>query len=212
MPRLANFDREALKGLLDKQYGVVSRGQALDCAMTNRVMQNRLRSGGRWQALLPGIYLTVTGVPTSTQRQMAALLYAGPDGVITGPAALLGYGVRVEHTDVVDVLVPTTTQRRDHEYVRLHRTARLPEQILDRDGIRYAPAARAVADAVRLMGDLDEIRPVVADALAREICPLDQLMDEVRQGPIRGSALLRQAVTEVAGAAEAGEARQGQPG
>lgn len=196
MPRLANFDRVALQGLLDKQFGVLSRGQGLDCAMSNRVMQHRLRPGGPWQTLLPGIYLTVTGTPTPAQREMGALLYAGPGSVITGPAALFSHGVPAEPTDMVDVLVPTTTQRKNQAYIRLHRTARIPEQTGDRDGIRYAPAARAVADTVRMMGDITQIRGLVADALKRDACTLDELAGEVNEGPIRGSALLRHAVMQ----------------
>ena len=209
MPREANYDRAALQSLLDKQYAVVARGQALSCELSNRVLQHRLRPGGPWRSLLPGVYLTVTGTPTPAQREMAALLYAGPASVITGPAALVSHGVQVPPTDLVDVLVPTTTQRKDQRYVRLHRTARLPRQglpsqvlpsqVLVRNEIRYAPAARAVADTARIMDGLDEIRAVVADALQRGACTLGQLTDEVSEGPIRGSALLRQAVADVAG-------------
>ena len=43
--------------------------------MNDRAMQYRLRPGGPWQALLPGIYLTVTGTTSSEQKEMAALLY-----------------------------------------------------------------------------------------------------------------------------------------
>jgi hypothetical protein len=214
MPREANYDRASLQSLLDKQYAVVARGQALSCELSNRVLQHRLRPGGPWRLLLPGVYLTVTGTPTPAQREMAALLYAGPASVITGPAALVSHGVQVPPTDLVDVLVPTTTQRKDQRYVRLHRTARLPRQalprqalpsqalpsqVLVRNEIRYAPAARAVADTARIMDGLDEIRAVVADALQRGACTLGQLTDEVSEGPIRGSALLRQAVADVAG-------------
>jgi hypothetical protein len=204
MPREANYDRAALQSLLDKQYAVVARGQALSCELSDRVLQHRLRPAGPWRSLLPGVYLTVAGIPTPAQREMAALLYAGPTSVITGPAALVSHGVQVPPTDLVDVLVPTTTQRKDQRYVRLHRTTRLPgqalpSQVLVRNEIRYAPAARAVADTARIMDGLDEIRAVVADALQRGACTLGQLTDEVGEGPIRGSALLRQAVAAVAG-------------
>jgi hypothetical protein len=198
MPRPANYDREALQGFLDRQYGVVARAQALGCELSNRVLQHRLRPGGPWQSLLPGVYLAAAGMPKPAQREMAALLYAGPASMITGPAALLRHGVPVAHTGVVDVLVPATTQRKDQQYVRLHRTARLPGQPHVRDEIRYAPAARAVADTARMMMGLNETRALVTDALQRGACTLEQLTDEVREGPIRGSAILRQALADVA--------------
>ena len=45
--------------------------------MTDNVMQYRVRTGGPWQALLPGVYLGVSGAPSLAQKEMAALLYAG---------------------------------------------------------------------------------------------------------------------------------------
>ena len=198
MPRLAKIDQETLTGLLSKQFDVLTRAQALGCGITNRMLQNRLRAGGPWQVLLPAVYLTVTGTPTPAQRQMAALLYAGPTSVITGPAALLSHHVRGARADVVDVLVPVTTQRKDHEFVRLHRTARVPEQAYVLGEIRYAPLGRAVADAARAMDDIGDVRAVVADVVQRGIVPLERLAEEVKEGPVRGSALLRQAVAEVA--------------
>ena len=64
------------------------------CGMTESTLQHRLRVGGPWQRLLPGVFLTVTGVPTSDQRDVAALLYAGPGSLLTGTAALRLWGVR----------------------------------------------------------------------------------------------------------------------
>jgi hypothetical protein len=88
MGRKALFDRDALAGLLAKQSGVITRGGARDCAMSNDALQHRIREGGAWQVMLPGVYLTNTGAPTMPQRLVAALVYAGPGSAMTGPAAL----------------------------------------------------------------------------------------------------------------------------
>ncbi len=74
MPRTAQFDRRALAGLAAKQHGVIARGQALECGMTARVVDYRIRGGGPWQTLLPGVYLTHAGRPADEQREMAVLL------------------------------------------------------------------------------------------------------------------------------------------
>jgi hypothetical protein len=198
MPQLANVDRTALTGLVSKQHGVLVRDQVLACGVSDRMISYRLRNGGPWQLLLPGVYLAATGVPTPAQREMAALLYAGPASMITGPAALFCHGVRVAYTEIVDVLVPTPTQRCDQSFVRLHRTGRMPELMQARGEIRYAPVARAVADTARAMGGIGDVRAVVADAVQRGRCPLEMLVAEARGGPTRGSALLRQALAEVA--------------
>ena len=86
---------------LRRQHGVISRRQALAAGLTNDMVQHRIRAGGPWQRLLPGVYLTMTGAPTSDQRDTAALLYAGPGagggtGLVPcagrGPEAGLGVG------------------------------------------------------------------------------------------------------------------------
>jgi len=94
MSRTAAFDRKALAVLLDKQHGVISRGQALGCGMSRPVVRYRSREAGPWRVLLPGVYLSHTGRATEEQRDMAALLYAGPRSTLSGPAALRRHGVR----------------------------------------------------------------------------------------------------------------------
>ena len=69
-----------------------------------------------------------------------------------------------------------------------------------RDGaVTYAPPARAVADTVRQLADLAEIRAVVAAGVQRGKVHIWQLAEELARGPSQGSAGLRQALAEVAG-------------
>ena len=75
MPRTIRPD--GLGDLLAKQSSVVSRSQLLALGMKDNAMQYRVRRGGPWQTLLPGVYLTASGVPSLSQKEMAALLYAG---------------------------------------------------------------------------------------------------------------------------------------
>ena len=74
MPRSSEFDRTALNAILAQQYQVISRSQAMASGITKDALAHRLRAAGPWQRLLPGVYLAVTGVPTSDQRDVAALL------------------------------------------------------------------------------------------------------------------------------------------
>ena len=76
MGRLSQFDADGLARLLGRQSGVISRGQALACAMTQPAIRHRIRPDGPWQMLLPGIYLSNQGVPTTKQKVTAAYLYA----------------------------------------------------------------------------------------------------------------------------------------
>jgi hypothetical protein len=206
MPRTANFDRQRLAGLARKQHGVITRAQALDSGMTERVVDYRIRGGGPWKVLLPGVYLTHTGWPDDAVRELAALLYAGPQSVLTGVAALRRHdlptgrpgGPGGSDSGIVDVLVPQSNRRTDARFARLHRTGRLPAGFCVEGEARFAFVPRAVADAVRPMTDLADVRALVAGAVQRRMCSLMHLAEELSAGPVNGSAMLRQALAEVA--------------
>jgi hypothetical protein len=198
MSRTPAFDRRALLALLDKQHGVISREQALECGMSRPVVRYRCRDAGPWRVLLPGVYVSHTGSATDEQRDMAALLYAGPRSVLSGPAALRRHGVRGPRSNLVDVLVPQATRRQEASFARLHRTARLPRMVCVAGEISYVLEPRAVADAARGMTDIREVQAVVADSVQRGICPVPRLAEELAAGPVRGSARLRAALAEVA--------------
>jgi len=74
----------------------------------------------------------------------------------------------------------------------------MPERIWKFGPLRYALPARAVADAVRDMTSLRDVRAVVADAVQRDHCEVRQLSAELGAGPNIGSALFREALSDVA--------------
>jgi hypothetical protein len=193
----ALFDRKAMADLLTRQSGVITRSQTRDCAMSDQALRHRIRPGGPWQVLLPGVYLTTTGSPATPHRLMAAQLYAGGDSVITGPAALALHHIRAPQTPIVDVLIPHERRRRSLGFVRVHRTARMPSVVLWADEVSYVPLARAVADTARGLRDLGEVRAVVADGVQRQRLHVSQLADELARGPVQGSACFRLALEEV---------------
>lgn len=185
-----------LRRLLSRQDRLLTRRQALAAGIHPDVLHRRTRPGGPWQRILPGVYLTVTGTPTRNQRELAALLYAGSGGTLTGPAALARHGIRAD-SRVVDVLIPAKRQRKSLGFVVVHRTTRLPPYVCYKGPVQFALPARAVADAVRAMGDLADVRAVVAAAVQNKRCTVGQLLAELEAGPVRGSALFRAAQAEV---------------
>src|SRR6266487_6893444 len=138
-----------------------------------------------------GVYLTMTGVPTTDQRDVAALLYGGPRSVMTAAAALRRHGLRAPNTEAVDILVPAERSRENTCFVRIHRTARLPEAAYASGSVTFAAPARAVADFARGLTALPAVRAVAASAVQRRRCTVAQLADELARGPVQGSALLR---------------------
>jgi very-short-patch-repair endonuclease len=183
--------------LLAYQRGVVSSAQASAIGLTIAGLKHRYRPGGPWQRLLPRVYLTSTGEPTSEQLQTAALLYAGRSSVITGPAALRQYGLRAPRTCRIDVLVPADRQCRSHAFVVVHRTCRLPDAQARDLAIGYVAPARAVADTVLALSTRSEVRAVVASAVQQRRCTVAELAVELAAGPVRGSALFRSVLAEV---------------
>jgi hypothetical protein len=186
-----------LADTLRAQDGVISRQQAYACGLTPDALAHRARPGGPWQRMLPRIYIAHTGRPSAEQRDMAALLYAGPGSVITGAAALRALGVSTSVPRRTDVLVPAARRPGSVAYVAIHRTKRMPGVAIQ--GKRsYALAYRALADAARSVSDLGEVRALIAGAVQRRECLPEMLAGELRLGEIQGSARLRQVLAEVA--------------
>jgi hypothetical protein len=196
MPKLAVFDRELLRRTLAAQHQVISRSQAVACGVPQSTVHLWTSPGGKWQKLLPGVYLTVTGKPTQEQRLVAARLYAGKRSAVTGPAAMRLHRLRSPGPDVIDVLIPWATRRQSIAFVRIHRTRRMPRA--HRTGaIVFAAAARAVADAARQFTSFDDVRSIVAEGVQRRACSIAEIGVELEHGSSRDSALLRAALTEV---------------
>jgi hypothetical protein len=197
MPRKARFEQEPLAELLRRQHGVIGRDQALGCGLTKKALAYRIRAGGPWQRLLPGVYLVGTGTASARQRDVAALLHAGPRSVLTGLAAVRHHSFRVSQPSVVTVLVPAGVRRQSTGFVQIQRTARMPAEFCVDGAVRFVLAARAVGDAVRSMTSFRDARALVAQAIQRQRCSIAQLEAELAQGSVKGSAALRAALEEV---------------
>jgi very-short-patch-repair endonuclease len=170
----------------------------VDVGLTRHALRHRLRLEGPWRVLLPGVYLAATGSPSLIQQEMAAMLYAGPDSVITGLAAVRHHHIRGPAGELINVLVPASRKRQDAAFVRIHRTTRLPKRVWQLGPLHYVSPARAVADAARDLTNLRDVRAMVADAVQRGHCSVPDLSTELSNGPSVGSTLFREALTDVA--------------
>jgi hypothetical protein len=201
------LDRALLAKLLRKRHDVITRSQSARCGMSDRALLYRIRPDGPWQRLLPGVYLARTGEPTTDQREMATLLYAGSGSVITAFAAMRRLGLKAPRAtgiDVIDVLVPMSRQRKSVSFLRLHRTTRMPEYFCVSGPIRFVMAARAVADAARQSANWRDVRALVAGSVQADWCRTRDLTAELDEGPRQGSAWLRRVLAEVADGVRSG--------
>ena len=164
--------------------------------MTERMLHSRIRPGGPWQKLLPGIYLAVSGAVLPVHREMAALLHTGPRSMLTGPAACRRWSISAPDNGVIDVLVPAEIRCQSAAFVRVRRTQRMPREFGVDGEVRFAPPQRAVADTVRNMTSSRDARALVVRVIQQQRCSIQMLATELEEGPAKGSAPLRAALTE----------------
>lgn len=201
MPVKCDYDRDRLQGYLRSQDKVITRIQARGCGLSGRAIDYRLRPGGPWQRVLPGVYLAHTGAITLHQQQVAALLYGGEESALTGDIAARWHGLERRDMKAIDVLVPASERRQSRSFVRITRTRRMPQDLEVKGAVRVVPAARAVADAARAATRLDDARAIVSSGLQRNRCSFQELMTELEEGPSAGSKFLGIALTEVSNGA-----------
>ena len=135
-----------------RQYGVISRAQALHAGMSARTVQRRV-SDGTWEALFPHVY-RLPGTPrTGRQRAMAASLWGGPESAISHTTA--GRLLRLDglEAESLHLTVPRAAWLRTDRAV-LHRVSRRSADRPSRvDGIPCTSATRTLIDCAAMLGD-----------------------------------------------------------
>lgn len=175
-----------------RQWGLISRPQALACGMTRKAIAWRLNSG-RWVRVLPNVY-RIDGVPESWEQSLcAACLWAGD-----GSAASHGSAARLwgfNGFNGVNVEISTIRRRRDlHVDVTVHRVSDpLEREIEVLEGIPATSVRRTLLDLAGARHFRTE--RVLDQALARDLTSLGQLWllyeEEWTRGR-RGIAILRE--------------------
>jgi very-short-patch-repair endonuclease len=185
---------------------ILSRADAHRFGYTDDAIKHRLATGV-WQLVLPRTLLT-SDTLLWEDRQRAAVCFAGRQALLSGAGALCDLGIRaVSRPARVLVLVPPDRAPRSTGWVRIRPSARPVRRAL-LPGPPRVELARAVADLALELRRLDDVRAVVAEVVRTDRCTIAELTAELRHGPQRGSAHLRQAIDEVAaGAWSAPEAR-----
>ncbi len=206
MPRISRH-RHDLLATADAQMGLVTAAQLAALGVSTKTTSRR-SAGGMWTRVLPGIHLIEGGQPSRKQRELAALLYAGDDSVLTGVTALRHHGMRSlrlqetaddqpERPEPVHVLIAHDRRRLSTGYVRIERTHRPPAGALRRYGLTIAPLPRAVGDAARRLRRPSDVLALVSEAVQRGLVDIHDLERELREGARRGSGLFRDAMSAV---------------
>jgi very-short-patch-repair endonuclease len=178
--------RDSIWTLVERQHGVVSRRQLLDCGVSRKMIERRL-AAGRLHRLWRGVY--AVGRPKVTARGwwMGAVLACGGEAVLSHESAARLWGIRETKTGnegerdrppLIDVSVPGSRTHRLRG-IRVHRRTGL----LDSDrsiyaGIPVSTPSRTLIDiATELssgqleaaVNQADKLGLLDPDALRREV-------------------------------------------
>ncbi|MBA3250777.1 MAG: hypothetical protein H0T66_10845 [Geodermatophilaceae bacterium] len=177
---------------------VLTPATAAALGITRHGIAHRIGTG-RWQPLLPGVYLTHGGTPHPDERNAAALAFAGRGAVISGTVALRHHGVKASpaRCSRTLVLVPPQTARTSSGFVHIRRTHLVPIRPVLIGGLAFAALPRAIVDACLGLRSRSTVRAIVAEAVQRQRCSLADLASELDRSARRGSLFLRAAVEEV---------------
>ncbi len=208
--RTPHADPAAVALLLRPGASVATHAELRALGVPTSTTTHRCRPDGPWQRLLPGVVAGHWGTPTTHERRLAAVKYAGTGAALTGLDALDELGLPLHGVPVdqrVHVVVPHRCHRQSHGFALVVRAEHLG-RVSERRGLPRVAAARAVVDASRRLDALDHVRSLVARAVQRRLCTTAELAAEVRIAARQRTAFLRMALREVqAGVRSGSEAK-----
>lgn len=174
--------------LAAKQYGVLSRAQALE-HMTDEQLWHRVRVG-RWERLFPKVF-RIKGSNESWEQSLRALsLWLGKDFLFSHACAAVLHGFRNFQDE--SLVVSVARHARNVEGVRVIQTKAFHKKdIASARGFRVTSVPRTLVD---LAGELDgdTLRATADEALSRRWMTLDAFEAAIRRaGRAPGIAAIR---------------------
>jgi very-short-patch-repair endonuclease len=157
-----------LRNLARRQYGVVSRSQALRAGLTADMIKFRVRSD-RWRQIHTGIYATFTGVPGRNAQLWAAVLSAGPGAILSHETAAELHRLIDQPSDAIHVIVPWQRRIAVASGVSLHRSKRAGETVLGYGSPPRTKVEETVLDLTQTAVTLDDVCGWVTRAFARDL-------------------------------------------
>ena len=178
--------------IAEKQFGLISRDQAIGTGMSERAIGRRL-GAGRWRQVLPGVY-RLAGAPASWEQSLkAATLWGGEGCVVSHRAAAALHGLAGFARQGVEV---QSSRRLQHSDVLAHRTCFTSS--LYPVSIKGIPTTSVTRTLIDLAGTVtrEAIEEALDDALRRGLTDLGRLRGVLRRSGStrRGARVLRQLI------------------
>jgi hypothetical protein len=167
--------------LAGKQYGVISRAQALDARMTARAIGLRL-AAGQWEVVHPGTYLIAGSAPVWEQRSAAVCLWAGHAAALSHLTAAAVLELRSHRPLVIDV---TTERRIRAAGVRVHRCGLSAVDVVTVGCLTVTTPVRTLIDLAGVL-DEDRLEDCLEEALYKKLVHLPELRERIDAAGTRG--------------------------
>jgi hypothetical protein len=167
------MDSNRAVGLLaERQYGVISRPQAIRCGLTSSAIGRRVEVG-EWERLHQGVYRLAGSIRTIDQAIQAACLAAGRPAAASHTSAAHLLHLPLQDPDV-EVSIPEGRQIA-LTGVRVHRTRSLErtDTFVVR-GIPTTSVARTLIDLASIL-PTKKLEDLLDQALANRLIPIGYL-------------------------------------
>lgn len=152
------------RDIIGRQRGLISRAQALAAGMGSATVGRRTAEG-EWIAMLPGVYRHYATPVTPEIRVAAAMLWLGPDAVLSGRWAAWWHGFRDEPDPPVTVTLPLRSGVRSRHEVRIRRRDLDDRDVHEVRGVQVISRALTALENARL----DDGAAVFDRALQRRV-------------------------------------------
>lgn len=174
------------------QYGVFTRSQAIAAGFGAARIERRVRAGA-WVRVLPRVYRSATTPVSAVLRHWAAVLWAGPDCVLSHASAAAIWRIPGPPVDRPELLVSRTRAPRA-DGVTVRRVARIDSvDVVDVGRLPVTAPARTIIDLAGVL-DTRDLTGAVENARARGLVTFRALatrLDEIGSAGRPGAARLR---------------------
>lgn len=140
-----------LDDYLRRHDGVITRAQALTAGISDDAIGRRVRSG-HWLRCAPGVFFVDDRPFSDAARVRSAVWSCGPAATASGLAAAWWLGVTHYAPETVEVTVPKVSNHRKRDGVRVRRRDLLPQDIIERGGLRVTALPLTVIEAATRRG------------------------------------------------------------
>jgi hypothetical protein len=152
-------------GLVERQHGVVCRGQLVAAGVGVRAIEYRVEAG-RLHPLHRGVFAVGHRAVSQRARWLAAVLASGIGAVLSHRAAAALWGIRPASGGRIEVTKPRT--RDERKGLLLHRAVLPNDEVTTHEGIPTTTPARTLLDLAAVL-DRHQLQRAMNEAEVRRL-------------------------------------------